>query len=126
MSEPALHANVKCISQDDFDHMKGYYHYASHRLLKIQKYIKGVQQEFDKDGNLRRGKRELEEYIFPKEIVQEMESLINDLEHRLRKMFIVDEGLTEERRERMQKMHKEGRIKRGKLSKGVAKLRKAQ
>lgn len=128
MSELAYHANVTCIPQEQFDRLKGYYYYTSHRLLRIQKYVKEVQQEYDENGNLKRGRKVEDEYVFSKEIVQEMESLIDDLEHRLRKMFI-DEEKTVKARERMRQLHAEGKISkrgRGKLAKGVAKLRKAQ
>ena len=110
MTEPAIHSNTKNIPVEELEKMRGYYHYSSHRLLKTLQILKEVQQEYNEDGSPTRF-RTATEYTFTKDQVQEIESLLADLEHRLRKMFVVDE----EKSERMKQMYAEGRIgKRGK------------
>lgn len=111
MTEPVIHSNAKNIPVEELEKMRGYYHYSSHRLLKTLQILKEVQQEYNEDGSPTRF-RTATEYTLTKDQIQEMESLLSDLEHRLRKMFVVDEKGTGER---MRQLHAAGKIpKRGK------------
>jgi hypothetical protein len=117
--ELAIHSNVTCIPQEDFDKMRGYYYYASYDLLKTIKMLKDVQIEYNEDGTVRRGHKQTEEYIFTKDELQDMLSMLEELEFRLRKMFVIDEVKVE----RMKQMNAEGKMKGGGRKKKALTLR---
>ena len=117
--EPAKHANVAMIPQDQFDQIKGLYFYASHRLLKFIDIIREAQRAYDSQGALLYGKSRPDTVSFPRERVEEMESLLVDLEDRLDKMFLRRdrnaETMTEERLAKMQEGKKRSRLERKKV-----------
>ena len=91
MAELALHSNIQSISEDDLQSLKGYYYYASHRLLKSIQILKEAQTEYNPDGTKIRSGKKATEYIFSVLQVKELQVLLEDLEVRLRRMFIDSE-----------------------------------
>lgn len=97
--EPAKHANVEMIPQDQFDQIKGLYFYASHRLLKFIAIIREAQREYDENGQAK--KYRTSEFVqIKRSEAEEMESLLVDLEDRLDKMFLRHDRLVEVAQER--------------------------
>ena len=96
--EPAKHANVTMIPQDQFDQIKGLYFYASHRLLKFIAIIQEAQREYDENGQVK--KYRTSEFVqIKRSEAAEMESLLVDLEDRLDKMFLRHDRIVEQRQE---------------------------
>ena len=88
MNEPSIHSNIQNIPQEKLDELKGYYYYASHRLLKSINIIKSIQIEYNPDGTKIGSGKKATEYIFSVAQVKELQTLLEDLEHRLRRMFV--------------------------------------
>ncbi len=89
-NEPFLHSNVLIIPVDEFERLKGHYLYVSHRLLRSKEILENAMFEPKQAGTIRRQRRE--RVTLTEHDAEDLSSLLEDLEERLRKMFVVDEA----------------------------------
>jgi len=94
------HSDVEMVSKEDLQTLKGYYYYASYEVGRLLDMLRQAQRQYTETGELVRGARRTEEIVLLRKDVEDMESLLADLEFRLDAMFLRADRLGEAHKQR--------------------------